>query len=181
MIGLAVLAFTAERRTTWDSRWTDYVKRITDTSYDGDFQTEQSHMAIAAGGLSGTGVGKSAARNFLPNANADFVYAIIVEEYGLIGGIVMMGFYLLILFRSVSIITVSKTFGALLAAGLSFLLVLQAMMHMGVTVGLLPNTGLTLPFVSTGGTSILLSAVTVGIILSVSRVSMTRSLQTKTA
>ncbi|MEO1806847.1 MAG: FtsW/RodA/SpoVE family cell cycle protein [Bacteroidota bacterium] len=181
LIGLAVLAYTAERSTTWESRWTDYVKRITDKNYDGDFQTEQSHIAIATGGVAGTGVGKSAARNFLPNANADFVYAIIVEEYGLIGGVVMMGFYLLILFRSVSIITVSKTFGALLAAGLSFLLVLQAMMHMGVTVGLLPNTGLTLPFVSTGGTSILLSAVTVGIILSVSRVSMERSPKLKTA
>ncbi|MEO0583438.1 MAG: FtsW/RodA/SpoVE family cell cycle protein [Bacteroidota bacterium] len=181
LIGLAVLAYTAERSTTWESRWTDYVKRVTDQTYDGDFQTEQSHIAIATGGMMGTGVGKSAARNFLPNANADFVYAIIIEEYGLIGGIVMMGFYLLILFRSVSIITVSKTFGALLAAGLSFLLVLQAMMHMGVTVGLLPNTGLTLPFVSTGGTSILLSAVTVGIILSVSRVSMNRNPELKTA
>ena len=117
----------------------------------------------------GKGVGKSSQRNFMPQSHSDFVYAIIVEEYGLIGGSLVVVLYLLLLFRSVSIVTLSKTFGALMASGLSFLLVLQAMMNMGVTVGLLPVTGLTLPMVSMGGTSIVFTGVSLGIILSVSR------------
>jgi cell division protein FtsW len=137
--------------------------------FDGSPQTVQAHIAVAKGGLWGAGPGKSTQRNYLPAAYSDYVYAIIIEEYGLLGGGFVMFLYFLLLFRSVSIVTVSKTFGALMAAGLSFLLVLQALVNMGVAVGLLPITGLTLPLISYGGTSILLTSVSIGIILSVSR------------
>lgn len=171
-LGLIILIPTAKRSVTWESRWDDYSRRIVSTEYDGDYQTVQSHIAVATGGFLGKGVGKSSQRNFLPSANSDYIYSIIVEEYGLIGGAVVMVMFLLLLFRSVSIVTVSKTFGALLACGISFLLVLQAMMHMGVAVGILPSTGLTLPIISTGGTSIIMTGVSLGMILSVSRDAM---------
>lgn len=176
-LGLIILIPTAKRSVTWESRWDDYSRRISSAEYDGDYQTVQSHIAIATGGLVGKGVGKSSQRNFLPSANSDYIFSIIVEEYGLLGGAVIMGLFLLLLFRSVSIVTVSKTFGALLACGISFLLVLQAMMHMGVAVGILPSTGLTLPIISTGGTSILMTGVSLGMILSVSRDAMEKKKQ----
>jgi len=172
VMGLMILIPTAKRSSTWENRWEDYAKRMTQSEYDGDYQTVQSHIAIATGGIIGKGVGKSSQRNFLPSANSDYIYSIIVEEYGLLGGMVVIIFFLFLLFRSVSIVTVSKTFGALLACGLSFLLVLQAIMHMGVAVGILPSTGLTLPIISTGGTSIIMTCVTLGMILSVSRDAM---------
>ena len=169
LLGLMILGSTAKRASTWESRWNDYTDRLFNEYYEGNVQTNQATIAIASGGMFGKGVGKSAQRNFLPHAHADFVFAIIIEEYGLIGGIFILGLYLLLLMRSVSIVTVSKTFGALMAAGLSFILVLQAMLNMGVTVGLLPITGLTLPMISMGGTSILMTSISLGIILSVSR------------
>ncbi len=172
VMGVFVLSRTAKRADTWSNRWHDYVERLTNDQYDGSYETVQTHVAVASAGLFGKGVGKSAQRNFLPNATADFIFAIIVEEYGLVGGVFVMLLYLLLLFRAVTIVTVSKTFGALLACGLSFLLVLQAVIHMAVTVGLLPVTGLTLPLISMGGTSILMTGVTLGIILSVSRDAM---------
>ncbi|MEO0897655.1 MAG: FtsW/RodA/SpoVE family cell cycle protein [Bacteroidota bacterium] len=179
VIGLIFMVLTAKRSQTWSNRWDDYEKRLTESGYDGDYQTVQSHIAIATGGMFGKGVGKSSQRNFLPSANADYIFAIIVEEYGLIGGAVIIGFFLLLLFRSVSIVTVSKTFGALMACGLSFLLVLQAMMHMAVASGLLPSTGLTLPIISTGGTSIIMTCVSLGMILSVSRDAMEKKQEQK--
>jgi cell division protein FtsW len=169
IMGTSILMSTAKRSGTWKARWGDYVERITNPEYDGNLQAVQSNIAIATGGLIGKGVGKSTQRNYLPHAHADFVFAIIVEEYGLIGGAGVILIYLLLLLRAVSIVTVSKTFGALMAAGLAFILVLQALMNMGVTVGLLPITGLTLPLISMGGTSILMTCVSLGIILSVSR------------
>lgn len=169
ILGLGILSTTAKRAETWRSRWDDYVERLTNSEYDGKFETVQTHIAIASSGLLGKGVGKSTQRNFLPHANTDFVFAIIVEEYGLVGALGVLGLYLLLLFRAVSIATVSKTFGALTAGGLAFLMVMQALIHMGVTVGLLPLTGLTLPLVSMGGTSIMMTCVSLGIILSVSR------------
>ncbi|MEM7370274.1 MAG: FtsW/RodA/SpoVE family cell cycle protein [Bacteroidota bacterium] len=167
--GFAILNKTAKRSATWKSRWSDYERRLTDENYDGNFQIVQSQIALATGGLFGKGVGKSTQRNVLPQAQADFIFAIVIEEYGLVGGGFLMMLYLLLLFRSVIIVTVSKTFGALMACGLSFILVLQALMNMAITVGLLPVTGLTLPLVSTGGTSILMTCVSLGIILSVSK------------
>ena len=169
LMGLMILGNTAKRAETWQARWNDYTGRLFNEYYEGNVQTNQATIAIATGGMFGKGVGKSSQRNFLPHAHADFVYAIIIEEYGLVGGLIVICLYLLLLLRSVSIVTVSKTFGALMAAGLSFILVLQAMLNMGVTVGLLPITGLTLPMISMGGTSILMTSISLGIILSVSR------------
>ncbi|MDP5171297.1 MAG: putative lipid II flippase FtsW [Bacteroidia bacterium] len=169
VVGLGILGSTAKRSATWESRMSDYVNRILDPEYRPIAQTTQSHIAFAGAGLFGKGAGKSAQRNFIPHANADFIFAVIVEEYGLVGAAVVICLYLILLFRSVSIITMSKTFGALLASGLAFILVLQAMMNMGVTVGLLPVTGLPLPLISWGGTSILITSISLGIILSVSR------------
>lgn len=177
--GFAILNKTAKRSATWKSRWSDYERRLTDETYDGNFQIVQSQIALATGGVFGKGVGKSTQRNVLPQAQADFIFAIVIEEYGLVGGGFLMLLYLLLLFRSVIIVTVSKTFGALMACGLSFILVLQALMNMGITVGLLPVTGLTLPLVSTGGTSILMTCVSLGIILSVSKDAIKQNKQGK--
>lgn len=168
-LGAGVLFGTAKRASTWESRLYDYKERMLNPNYEPEPQITLSYIAVSSGKFWGKGAGKSVQRNFLPQAYADFVYAIIIEEYGLLGGAFVLSLYLLLLMRSVSIVTSSKTFGALLAAGLSFMLVLQALLNMGVTVGLLPITGLTLPFISMGGTSILFSSVALGIILSVSR------------
>ncbi|MBR9998099.1 MAG: FtsW/RodA/SpoVE family cell cycle protein [Cyclobacteriaceae bacterium] len=134
------------------------------------FQAKQSYIAIATGGITGKGPGRSDQRNFLPHPYSDFIYAIIIEEYGITGGIVVVLLYLGLLWRG--ILTASKSdraFGGLLSAGLSFALVMQAMINMGVAVGLGPITGLPLPLVSMGGTSLLFTGLALGIILSVSR------------
>jgi cell division protein FtsW len=134
------------------------------------FQTEQAYIAIATGGLYGKGPGNSQQRNFLPHPYSDFIYAILVEEYGLIGGVAVVLLYLALLYRGIRNVSKSnRAYGGLLSAGLSFSLVLQAMVNMGVAVGLGPVTGLPLPFVSMGGTSLLFTGIAVGIILSVSR------------
>jgi len=134
------------------------------------FQAKQSYIAIATGGITGKGPGNSDQRNFLPHPYSDFIYAIIIEEYGLSGGVVVLLLYLGLLWRG--ILTAAKSdraFGGLLSAGLSFALVMQAMINMGVAVGLGPITGLPLPLVSMGGTSLLFTGLALGIILSVSR------------
>jgi cell division protein FtsW len=134
------------------------------------FQAKQSYIAIATGGITGKGPGNSDQRNFLPHPYSDFIYAIIIEEYGITGGIAVLLLYLGLLWRG--ILTASKSdraFGGLLSAGLSFALVMQAMINMGVAVGLGPITGLPLPLVSMGGTSLLFTGLALGIILSVSR------------
>lgn len=176
LVGVVILMFTAKRGETWRNRLRDYVERISSTDYEPNYQTEQSNIAIASGGFFGNGVGKSVQRNFLPHPYSDFIFAIIIEEYGLLGALVILGLYFVLLFRSLAIITVSKTFGALLAAGLSFLIVIQALVNMGVTVGILPVTGLTLPFISMGGTSLLFTGISVGVILSVSRTALEENL-----
>lgn len=134
------------------------------------YQTEQAYIAIATGGMYGKGPGKSTQRNFLPHPYSDFIYAILVEEYGLIGGIGVILLYLVLLYRSIGCLgKTQRIYGGLLAAGLGFYLTLQAMIHISVAVGLGPVTGLTLPFVSMGGTSLLFTGISLGIILSVSR------------
>ena len=134
------------------------------------FQTEQAYMAIATGGLYGKGPGNSQQRNFLPHPYSDFIYAILIEEYGLVGGVLVVVLYLSLLYRGTRHVSQSnRAYGGLLAAGLSFSLALQAMVNMGVAVGLGPVTGLPLPFVSMGGTSLLFTGIAVGIILSISR------------
>jgi cell division protein FtsW len=133
-------------------------------------QSNHAKIAIASGGIFGKGVGNSDEINSLPEAYSDEIYAIIVEEYGLLGGFILIGIYLFLLFRCIKIATKApKAFGTLLAAGLSFSLTIQAFANMAVAVGLGPVTGIPLPFVSMGGTSILFTSLAFGIILSVSR------------
>ncbi len=134
------------------------------------FQAKQSYIAIATGGITGKGPGRSDQRNFLPHPYSDFIYAIIIEEYGLLGGVVVIGLYLILLYRGMRTVAKSeRAFGGLLSAGLAFALVLQALVNMGVAVGLGPITGLTLPLLSMGGTSLLFNGIALGIILSVSK------------
>lgn len=153
------------RLDTWTNRINEFLYNS-----DGGHQIQQSKIAIAHGGIFGVGPGNSLQRNYLPYPYADFIYAIIVEEYGLIGGILILGLYLFLLIRSISIVTKSpKTFGAMLAMGLTLNIVVQAFANIAVSVHLLPVTGLTLPMVSVGGSSILITSISLGIILSVSR------------
>jgi len=134
------------------------------------FQAEQSYIAISTGGITGKGPGQSDRRNFLPHPYSDFIFAIIVEEYGLIGALFVIALYLALLYRGmVTVANSQRAYGGLLSAGLSFAIVIQAMVNMGVAVGLGPITGLPLPLVSMGGTSLLFTGISLGIILSVSR------------
>lgn len=135
------------------------------------FQAQQSNIAIALGGFAGQGAGKSVQRNFLPHPYSDFIFAIIIEEYGFLGALVIISLYLLLLYRGVmAVMGCKRTFGALLAAGITFSLVTQALIHMAVVVGLVPITGLPLPLLSMGGTSLLFTGMSIGILISVSRI-----------
>lgn len=166
---LACVMFLGPRRKTYISRINTFMHPEL-VSKDKSFQADQAKIAIATGGLFGKGPGNSVQRNALPHPYSDFVYALIIEEYGMVGGIVLVLIYLVLLYRCVLIVTHSpKAFGALLAAGLSFSLTIQAFANMAVAVGLGPVTGVPLPLVSMGGTSILFTSVAFGIILSVSR------------
>ncbi len=134
------------------------------------FQAKHGRIAVATGGIFGKGPGNSDQRNILPHPYSDFVYAIVIEEYGLIGGVVVLCLYLILLHRGMKAAYNSeRAFGGLLSAGLSFDLVCQAMVNMGVVVGLGPITGQPLPLVSMGGTAMVFTGLSVGIILSVSR------------
>lgn len=134
------------------------------------YQAQQANIAIATGGVMGKGPGNSVQRNFLPEAYADFVFAIIIEEYGIFGGVVVLLLYLILLYRGMRVVANSdRAFGGLLSAGLTFLIVIQALVNIGVVVGLGPVTGQTLPLISMGGTSLLFTGLSLGIILSVSR------------
>jgi cell division protein FtsW len=150
---------------TWVSRVTDYLHNP-----DGGYQVQQAKIAIAKGGFLGEGPGNSIARNFLPYSHADFIYAIICEEYGLVGGTVVLILYVMLFLRTVKLVTRSpKAFGAFLAIGLSLSLTVQALANMAVSVHLVPVTGLTLPMISMGGTSLLFTCISLGMILSVSK------------
>lgn len=135
-----------------------------------DFQAIQSKIAIAGGGLLGKAPGRSTQRNYLPHPYSDFIFAIIVEEYGLLGGAFVVLLYLILLYRAIRImVTIPQSFGGFVAFGLAFMLVMQAMVNMGVATGIFPVTGQPLPFVSMGGTSLLFTGCAFGIILSVSK------------
>ena len=153
-------------------RMSTWIKRVQDFMYsdksDASYQVQQAKIAIAKGGWLGKGPGKSEQRNFLPHPYSDFIYAIIIEEYGLLGGTVIVLIYLLFLFRSIRIFQrCPYAFGAFLAVALSFTLVIQAMVNMAVNVNLFPTTGVTLPLVSMGGSSLWFTCFAIGIILSV--------------
>ncbi|PCJ28849.1 MAG: cell division protein FtsW [Flavobacteriales bacterium] len=154
------------RLDTWVSR----IESFSEGDSEGNYQAEQAKIAIATGGPFGKGPGGSTQRNFLPHPYSDFIYAIVIEEYGLFGGVSVIILYLILFYRGIKIAQKSeKTFGTFLAVGLSFSLVFQAMINMAVAVNLFPVTGQPLPLVSMGGTSIWFTCLAIGIILSVSR------------
>jgi cell division protein FtsW len=158
------------RVNTWISRVETFMYGGNEADNDNSYQTNQAKIAIAKGGILGSGPGNSEQRNFLPQAYNDFIYAIIIEEYGLMGGAFIIFIYLVFLFRSIRLFKKCPyAFGAFLALGLSFTLVIQAMANMAVNVNLFPVTGVTLPLVSMGGSSFLFTCLSIGIILSVAR------------
>jgi len=164
LVSLAYVFPDTGRFGTWHNRIESFLDK-SETPY----QVQQSKIAIAEGGLLGKGPGNSTQRNFLPHPYSDFIFSIIVEEYGLAGGLLLMVLYLVFLYRSIHIVLKSPgTFGAFLAAGPSLSLVIQAFINMGVAVSLFPVTGLTLPLVSMGGTSLWFTSLAIGMILSVS-------------
>ncbi|WP_088340640.1 FtsW/RodA/SpoVE family cell cycle protein [Robiginitalea sediminis] len=137
---------------------------------EGDYQIEKAKIAIASGGLVGNGAGKSVMKHFLPQSSSDFIYAIIIEEYGLLGGLSLMFFYLLLLFRIVVVANANASvFGKLVVIGVGLPIVFQALINMAVAVELFPVTGQTLPLISSGGTSIWMTCLAIGVILSASR------------
>ena len=164
MVGAVAMSF-GQRGETARNRIASFLDKT-----EMPFQAEQAHIAIATGGVFGKGPGKSGQRNFLPHSYSDFVYAIIIEEYGMVGGIVILMLYLVLLYRGMRAAFKSeRAFGGLLSAGLSFAIVMQAMVNMAVVVGLGPITGLPLPLLSMGGTSLFFTGISLGIIQSVAR------------
>ncbi len=164
MYAVWLVAPDSVRFATWFSRVGDFV------AGEGGYQVDQAKIAIANGSILGVGPGSSTQRNFLPTPYADFIYAIICEEYGLVGGGLILLAFLFLFIRACRLLTKStKLFGALLACGLSLLLVSQALANIAVSVNLVPVTGLPLPLVSLGGTSLVFSCLAIGMILSVSR------------
>lgn len=151
---------------TWTSRVTNF---FSDEETKEDYQIEKAKIAIATGGIKGLGPGKSVQKNFLPQSSSDFIFAIIIEEYGLMGGLFLLVLYLWLLFRIVIVGQKAGTiFGKLLTIGVGLPIIFQSFVNMGVAVDLFPVTGQTLPLISSGGTSIWVTCLSIGIILSVS-------------
>lgn len=164
------------RSATWVSRIDSYFVDVEGDEQNKDFQQTQALVAIQNGGMTGLGPGKSTQRNILPYSSSDFIYAIIIEEYGLFGGVMALLFYLILMFRAIRIsLRVESVFGSLLTIGLMFSIVFQALINMLVAVEIMPVTGQTLPLISMGGTSIVFTCIAIGIVLSVSRDSSDRA------
>ncbi len=158
------------RMNTWVSRVETFIYGSKEADSDEMYQVNQAKMAIAKGGVFGVGPGNSTTRDYLPQAYNDFIFAIIMEEYGFVGGAFIVFIYLVFLYRCIRIFKKCPyAFGAFLALGLSFTLAIQALANMAVTVNLFPVTGVTLPLVSMGGTSFIFTCLAIGIILSVAR------------
>ncbi len=181
LIGIGVVSFTLllllasaypdllPRANTWAARLTAFTDKDNIDS-DKNYQVEQAKIAIASGGVLGKFPGNSTQRNFLPHPYSDFIFAIFVEEYGLLSGAFLVLLYLILLFRVVRIVTkIPRNFGAFMTMGVGFSLVFQAMINMAVAVNLIPVTGQPLPLISMGGTSIWFTSIALGIILSVSK------------
>jgi len=180
MVGSGILALTlfilvakaapdlfSNRVDTWENRITSF---LNGEDTEADYQIEKAKIAIATGGLVGNGAGKSVMKNFLPQSSSDFIYAIIIEEYGLLGGFVLMFFYLLLLFRIVVVANGNETvFGKLVVVGVGIPIVFQALINMAVAVELFPVTGQTLPLISSGGTSTWMTCLAIGVVLSASK------------
>tara|TARA_R110002094_G_scaffold93544_1_gene94934 strand:- start:982 stop:1545 length:564 start_codon:yes stop_codon:yes gene_type:complete len=154
------------RVSTWVARIQDFGSGDKTENY----QVHKAKLAIAEGNYFGKGPGKSVQKNFLPQSNSDFIYAVIVEEFGILGGLSLIFFYILFLIRILAISTKAHSkFGTLLAIGAGLGIMVQAFVNLGVAVNLLPVTGQTLPLISAGGSSIWMTCIAIGIILSVSR------------
>lgn len=180
IIGIGLLALTLfilvakafpslmeNRIHTWESRVDNFLNDTGDA--DADYQIENAKIAIASGGIQGVGPGKSVQKNVLPQSSSDFIFAIIIEEYGLIGGLSLLAMYCWLLFRIIIVSQKSETvFGKLLVLGVGLPVVFQAFINMAVAVELFPVTGQTLPLISSGGTSIWMTCLAFGIVLSVS-------------
>jgi cell division protein FtsW len=177
VVGVILFAFVlsavskSNRVEVWKNRIEHYFSGKTDET-DGDYQSNQAKIAISTGGLFGKAPGKSTQRNMLPQSNSDFIFAIIIEEYGLLfGAIPLILAYMILLFRGITITKKCETaFQAFLVMGLIVMILVQAMLNMLVAVGLFPVTGQTLPMVSWGRTSVLMMSFSIGAVLSVSRV-----------
>jgi cell division protein FtsW len=157
----------SSRIPTWKKRIETFMGK---DDGQGNYQQLQSKIAVATGGVFGKGPGNSTQRNYLPHPYSDFIYAIIVEEYGLLGGLIVTGCFLILVYRCLKIVVESpRAFGALVAMGLGLSMSLQAFVNMGVAVGMLPVTGLTIPLVSMGGTSLFMNSIGFGIILGISK------------
>lgn len=158
---------THTRIPTWKKRIETFTGK---DDGEGNYQQTQSMIAIAEGGFFGKGPGNSTQRAYLPHPYSDFIYAIIVEEYGLFGGVIVIGCFIMLIIRCIKIVVESsRAFGALLAMGLGLSMSIQAFVNMGVATGILPVTGLTIPLVSMGGTSLLMNSIGFGVILGVTR------------
>jgi cell division protein FtsW len=152
---------------TWISRFENF---ISNKPGENDYQIEKAKIAIATGGVYGLGPGKSVQKHFLPQSSSDFIYAIIVEEWGLLGGLLVLSLYLLLFFRFiVAAHNATTLFGKLIIVGLGFPMIFQAMVNMAVAVELLPVTGQTLPLISSGGSSIWMTCIALGIIINVTK------------
>ena len=152
---------------TWMSRIENF--RSPEEGSSGNYQVERAKIAIATGGLTGLGVGKSVMKNFLPQSSSDFIYAIIVEEFGSAGGVIIILLYLIILFRIMVIAHKTKSFyGKLLVMGVGLPVIVQAFINMGVALNVFPVTGQTLPMISSGGTAAWMTCIAFGVILSIS-------------
>jgi cell division protein FtsW len=166
MIAKAFPGLFPNRVDTWMSRIENF---SSDEITEADYQVERAKIAIATGGVFGLGAGKSVMKNFLPQSSSDFIFAIIIEEYGMVGGFIILGLYLFLLIRIIVIANGAPTFFAkLIALGVGLPIVFQAFINMGVAVSLLPVTGQTLPLISSGGTSIWMTCLALGILLSAS-------------
>ncbi len=172
-IGFAVLlgtvVYTAPNLIPRGKTWKARIENFTSGDTKSNYQSEQAKIAIASG-IIGKGPGNSTQRAFLPQASSDFIYAIIIEEYGLITALLIIFLYLILFYRGIKTLRdTDKTFGGLISVGLSFSLVFQALINMAVAVNLFPVTGQPLPLISMGGTSIWFTMISIGIILSVSK------------
>jgi len=166
---LTAKSFPDTFKNTRINTWTSRIENFSNPDEDANYQAEKAKLAIASGDIQGKGPGKSVQKNFLPQSSSDFIYAIIVEEFGLIGGFSLMVLYLGLLFRIVIVATKTETiFGMLLVLGVGIPIIFQALINMAVAVGLFPVTGQPLPLISTGGTSIWMTCFAIGVVLSVS-------------
>nr|WP_281501001.1 FtsW/RodA/SpoVE family cell cycle protein [Cellulophaga sp. F20128] len=175
LIAKAVPDLFDNRIDTWENRVSNFLNGEDSVE---DYQIERAKIAIASGGIVGKGSGKSVQKNFLPQSSSDFIFAIIVEEYGLVGGLTLMFFYLLLLFRIVVVANANPTvFGKLLVVGVGLPIVFQAFINMAVAVELFPVTGQTLPLISSGGTSIWMTCLAIGVVLSASNKNADKELE----